>query len=148
MRLAFEFAGVPYTEMNDAGKLLSTITSASKSGHPPHFAPPTLKLPSGRFLSQTAAILNHIGPKFGLAGKKEGDDPEELRSLVNQLVLTALDLSDEVSPDNINALGRLLSFGRLTMYTIPALLKIVMRIKRTRHFSEPSRTGRIACLSS
>jgi glutathione S-transferase len=47
-------------------------------------------------LSQTPAILNHIAPKLGLAGKKEGSDAEELQSLVNQLVLTALDLSNEV----------------------------------------------------
>ena len=97
IRLAFEYAGIPYGEMNDPSILLPTLTDASKSGYPPHFAPPALKLPSGRFLSQTAAILNHIAPKFGLAGKKEGEDLEELRSVVNQLVLTALDLSDEVS---------------------------------------------------
>ncbi|THG94011.1 hypothetical protein EW026_g7373 [Hermanssonia centrifuga] len=96
VRLAFEYAGVPYTEMSDPSKLLATITDPAKSGHPPHFAPPALKLPSGRFLSQTPAILNHIAPKLGLAGKKEGDEAEEERSLVNQLVLTALDLCNEV----------------------------------------------------
>ena len=97
MRLAFEYAGIPYAEMLDPSKLLSTITDPKKAGCPPHFAPPALKLPSGRFLSQTPAILNHIAPKFGLAGQKEGEDPEELRSHVNQLVLTALDLGHEVN---------------------------------------------------
>lgn len=96
VRLAFEYAGVPYAEFEDPSQLLSVITDAKKVGGTPHFAPPALKLPSGTFLSQTPAILNHIAPKLGLAGKKEGADPEELRSLVNQLVLTALDLNNEV----------------------------------------------------
>ena len=96
MRLAFEYAGVPYTEMKDARRLIPTITNASKCGHPPSFAPPALKLPSGRFISQTPAILNHIAPKLGLAGTKEGEEAEEERSSINQLVLTALDLCNEV----------------------------------------------------
>lgn len=96
VRLAFEYAGIPYTEFNDREALLSAITDPKNSGYPPHFAPPALKLPSGRFISQTPAILNHIAPKFGLAGKKEGEDEEEIRSTVNQLVLTALDLNNEV----------------------------------------------------
>ncbi|THH30900.1 hypothetical protein EUX98_g3287 [Antrodiella citrinella] len=95
VRLAFEYAGVPYTEHMNNGTLVSTITNPAQSSHPPAFAPPALKLPSGRFLSQTPAILNHIAPKFGLAGDKEGEDAEERRSSVNQLVLTALDLSNE-----------------------------------------------------
>jgi len=95
VRLAFEYAGVPYTEKSDPSTLLPTITDPTKASHPPAFAPPALKLPSGRFLSQTPAILNHIAPKFGLAGDKEGEDAEEQRSIVNQLVLTALDLCNE-----------------------------------------------------
>ena len=96
IRLAFEYAGVPYSERNDPSSLLPTITNPAKSSHPPAFAPPALKLPSGRFLSQTPNILNYLAPKFGLAGDKEGEDPEEQRSVVNQLVLTALDLCNEV----------------------------------------------------
>ncbi|KAI0338013.1 glutathione S-transferase C-terminal-like protein [Trametopsis cervina] len=95
IRLAFEYTGTPYGEVNDPGELLSTIKDPERCGGSPHFAPPCLKLPSGTFLSQTGAILNHIAPKLGLAGKKEGEDPEELRSRVNQLVLTALDLNTE-----------------------------------------------------
>ena len=76
--------------------MLPAITDPKKSGYPPHFAPPALKLPSGRILSQTSAILNYLAPKLGLAGKKEGEDEEEVRSTVNQLVLTALDLNNEV----------------------------------------------------
>lgn len=93
--------------MSDAGKLLPTITNASKVGHPPHFAPPALELPSGRMLSQTAVILNHIAPKLGLAGalgstvvksdlsEAEREKAEEERSTVSQLVCTALDVNNE-----------------------------------------------------
>lgn len=108
VRLAFEYAGIPYTEKNDPSKLISTITDPSKSSAPPAFAPPALQLPSGRFISQTAAILNHIAPKFGLAGEKwsesvkegksgtsAGEEAEEERSAINQLVQTALDLNTE-----------------------------------------------------
>ncbi|KAI0701060.1 glutathione S-transferase-like protein [Cytidiella melzeri] len=94
IRLALEYAGAPYTEFNDPRKLIATIQDPTKVGGCPHFAPPCLKLPSGTILSQTPAILNHIAPKLGLAGKVEGEDPEELRSRVNQLVLTALDLNN------------------------------------------------------
>ena len=96
IRLALEYAGVSYTEMNNPEQLLPTLTDAAKIGYPPHFAPPALKLPSGHVLSQTPAILNHIAPKLGLAGEVKGLDAEETRSLVNQLVLTALDLNNEV----------------------------------------------------
>ncbi|GJE85253.1 glutathione S-transferase-like protein [Phanerochaete sordida] len=95
VRLAFEWAGIPYKEVNDPPKMLGIIKDPTKGGFPPHFAPPALQLPSGNILSQTPAILNHIAPKLGLAGKKEGDDGEETRSTVNQLVLTALDLCNE-----------------------------------------------------
>jgi len=101
IRLAFEYAGIPYTEENTPPKFIGIITDPAKSSHPPAFAPPALKLPSGRFLSQTTAILNHIAPKFGLAGEKGskgvegGEEGEEERSSINQLVLTALDLCVE-----------------------------------------------------
>lgn len=96
VRLALEYAGASYTEVNDPVKLLPTLTNAAKIGYPPHFAPPALKLSSGRVISQTPNILNHIAPNLGLAGKVEGEDQEEIRSIVNQLVLTALDLNNEV----------------------------------------------------
>ena len=82
--------------MKDPAKLLPSITDASKSGHPPSFAPPALKLPSGRLISQTPNILNYLAPKLGLAGSKEGEEGEEERASINQLVLTALDLCNEV----------------------------------------------------
>ncbi|KAH9936032.1 glutathione S-transferase C-terminal-like protein [Amylocystis lapponica] len=109
IRLAFEYAGEPYVEANDVKKLLPTLTDTAR-GHPTHFAPPALELPSGRLLSQTPAILNHLAPKFALAGEwgsklagpdanaltdEERERAEEERSIVNQLVLTALDLGSE-----------------------------------------------------
>ncbi|KAI0918406.1 hypothetical protein AcV5_002405 [Taiwanofungus camphoratus] len=108
VRLAFEYAGQPYTEVSDADAIVLALQSPVQAGQPPHFAPPMLELPSGRTLSQTPAILNHIAPKLGLAGElgsklaqaetlseEERERAEEERSAVNQLVLTALDLSNE-----------------------------------------------------
>ncbi|OBZ67626.1 hypothetical protein A0H81_12267 [Grifola frondosa] len=113
VRLALEYAGVPYTENNE-NNILSTLGNPAKIGIPPHFAPPALQLPSGHVLSQTSNILNHIAPRFGLAGelgsrlaerseeeeaeekpltKEERERAEEERSTVNQLVLITLDLT-------------------------------------------------------
>ena len=87
--------------------LLSTITDPAKVGHPPHFAPPALELPSGRFLSQTPAILNYLAPRLKLAGEMgnralerdlsdaEREQADEERATVSQLTLTALDLCNE-----------------------------------------------------
>jgi len=123
VRLAFEFAGVPYKDVSDT-KELPRLSQPAYAGHPPHFAPPALALPSGRFLSQTPAILSLIAPRLGLAGalgsllapraqrvgtaweefgadrdrvleEDEREEAEEERAAVNQLVLTALDLCNE-----------------------------------------------------
>lgn len=83
---------------------MTTIGDATKTGGIPHFAVPALELPNGKFLSQTPAILNYLAPKLGLDGSKglKGDEKEDMeekelvRSWVNQLVLTALDLNNEV----------------------------------------------------
>ena len=116
---------MPYTEQlrTDLVACLGDPTAAevAASGGPPHFAPPALRLPSGRLLSQTGAILQHIAPACGLAGARgnmlasaesvrallasggdgkdgDGDGGETAyalaqteRSTVCQLVLTALD---------------------------------------------------------
>jgi len=98
VRLVLEYAGQDYTETNDRESLVSYLSNPSKSGHPPHNAPPILQLPSGKFLSQTSNILNYLAPKLGLAGDANADDVEgaELaRAHVNQLVLTVLDLNSE-----------------------------------------------------
>lgn len=137
VRLAFEYAGIPYAEVNDPKKMLGTITDPKKSGFPSHFAPPALKLPSGRILSQTAAILNHIAPKFGLAGKKEGEDEEETRSTVNQLVLTALDLNLEVSSPRQSLTDQTdMGLPRRTTPTTRLTQMTTMKIRRTQLWLE------------
>ncbi|OJT12123.1 hypothetical protein TRAPUB_11348 [Trametes pubescens] len=114
VRLALEYAGIPYTERSS--DLMSTLASPSKVGTPPHFAPPALQLPSGRVLSQTGNILNHIAPRCGLAGMHGNalnthgeaacealraldadalEKAEEERAVVHQLTLTALDVQNE-----------------------------------------------------
>ncbi|OCH89353.1 glutathione S-transferase C-terminal-like protein [Obba rivulosa] len=123
IRLAFEFAGVPYKDANDPKQFMQ-LFQPEHAGHPPHFAPPILALPSGKLLSQTPAILNLLAPRLGLAGARgsllappaqrlggawaefgeerervlkedETEDAEQERATVNQLVLTALDLCSE-----------------------------------------------------
>ncbi|KAF8920551.1 glutathione S-transferase-like protein [Mucidula mucida] len=102
VRLAFEYTGTPYVEASDPAKLLPTITNAKNTGGaPPAFAPPALELPSGRVICQTPSILNYLAPTLGLAGwdkeeKLDDDEKEEIRACVNQVVLTALDLNNEI----------------------------------------------------
>ncbi|EIN08597.1 hypothetical protein PUNSTDRAFT_52941 [Punctularia strigosozonata HHB-11173 SS5] len=126
VRLALEAAGEAYDEVSDVPTLTSFTSSTGPVGAPPHFAVPILEIPapssassssssksrkitregsakegkgSSAFLSQTPAILAYLGPKLGLVGDVEGEE-EEVRELrrahVNQLVLTALDLNNEV----------------------------------------------------
>lgn len=103
IRLAFEAAGVPYSDPaneSEAGsKEVYTACSPSSTGsegNPPPFSPPMLKVPyagkNGRTLliSQTPNILLYLGEKLHLAG-----DDEVERLFVNGLALTALDLSNE-----------------------------------------------------
>ncbi|KAI0676270.1 glutathione S-transferase C-terminal-like protein [Trametes maxima] len=114
IRLALEYAGIPYQEKHE--DIMGTLWSPAKTGTPPHFAPPALQLPSGRVLSQTPNILNHIAPRCGLAGEwgnklntltedgraalralsdEELEKADEERSAINQLVLTAFDWQTE-----------------------------------------------------
>lgn len=68
------------------------------TSHPPLFAPPILEV-NGAFISQTSNILNYLAPILGLDGTGGLADPEQItlrRAHVNQLVLTALDLNNEV----------------------------------------------------
>lgn len=103
VRLAFEAAGVPYSDAGNessAGKkdVYSCVgpKSTGSNGNPPQFAPPMLKVPgAGKdgktlLISQTPNILLYLGPQLGLAGEDEID-----KLYVNQLTLTALDLSNE-----------------------------------------------------
>ncbi|PIL23091.1 hypothetical protein GSI_14399 [Ganoderma sinense ZZ0214-1] len=104
VRLALEYAGVPYTEQN-----------SPPSGLIPYLAD-AARLPSGRVVSQTGAILHLIAPRCGLAGahgskfnlltaegraalrelsEDELERGEEERAAVTQLVLSALDWQTE-----------------------------------------------------
>jgi glutathione S-transferase len=103
VRLAFEAAGVPYNDPANESKTGTKEVYASCApestgidGNPPPFSPPMLKVPgAGKdgktlLLSQTPNILLYLGPLLGLAGEDEID-----KYYVNELALTALDLSNE-----------------------------------------------------
>ncbi|QDS74079.1 hypothetical protein FKW77_009517 [Venturia effusa] len=104
IRLAFEASGTPYSDpanesKEGAGQVYSSCSpdSIGEDGNPPPFAPPMLKVPgAGKdgkplLISQTPNILLYLGEKLGLAG----EDPEVDKWHVNELTLTALDLSNE-----------------------------------------------------
>jgi len=68
------------------------------TSYPPHLAPPILEV-NGSFISQTSNILSYLAPILGLDGTEGLADPEQIalrRAHVNQLVLTALDLNNQV----------------------------------------------------
>nr|POE88281.1 hypothetical protein CFP56_11510 [Quercus suber] len=105
IRLAFEAAGVPYTDVaNEHQDGYSTVQAicmndalASAEGNPPVFAPPALRIPSaGRdgqqalIIHQTPAILAYLGERLDLVPADEAG-----RAYVQQLALTALDLNNE-----------------------------------------------------
>jgi len=104
VRLAFEAAGVPYSDPANESKTgqkevyscCDPKSTGDEDGNPPPFAPPMLKVPGmgkdGKTLliSQTPNILLYLGPQLGLAGEDETD-----KFRVNQLALTGLDLSNE-----------------------------------------------------
>jgi len=85
IRLAFEYTKTPYKEINDP-KLFSKHLSPEGL----HFAVPILQVDNGWTLSQTPAILAYLAPRLGLAGSNEHE-----QATINQLTLTALDISNE-----------------------------------------------------
>lgn len=104
IRLVFEAAGVPYTDVanskedgysNVVRPLCCDQTSISSDANPPIFSPPALRvssadMPKNLIISQTANILSYLGQKLDFAG--EGDEMYH----VAQVALTAIDLIDEV----------------------------------------------------
>ncbi|TKA81575.1 hypothetical protein B0A49_00347 [Cryomyces minteri] len=110
IRLAFEAAGVSYKDTanenlpNDKGlngyrEVLAVCDAKStgdKDGNPPVFAPPALRIPGAKkdggtlLIHQTPNILLYLGPELGLVPEDEAE-----RLYVNQLTLTALDVSNE-----------------------------------------------------
>ncbi|KAF8529500.1 hypothetical protein JB92DRAFT_2782937 [Gautieria morchelliformis] len=85
IRLAFEYTKTPYKEVNDPTKVISHFSPKGQ-----HLAPPILDVDGSFTLSQTPAVLAYLAPKLGLSGS---GDVEQAK--VNQLTLTALDLSNE-----------------------------------------------------
>lgn len=74
------------------------MNEVAVTSYPPHLAPPILEV-NGAFISQTSNILNYLAPILGLDGTEGLADPDQIavrRAHVNQLVLTALDLNNEV----------------------------------------------------
>lgn len=104
LRLAFEAAGVAYTDLaNETKDGYGTVQeicmgkgTESFDGNPPLFSPPALRVPGagkdGRALviSQTPNILFYLGDKLGLVPEDEAG-----KYYVNQVALTALDLNNE-----------------------------------------------------
>jgi len=93
IRLPLEDAGAKYIdvarEKGGMDKMYRLLESASVKRPP--YAPPFLK--SGRLvIGQTANILFYLGPRLGLAPRREAD-----RLWAHQLQLTIADLVEEVS---------------------------------------------------
>lgn len=105
IRLPLEAAGIPYSDPANEKRggydvVLSTCDSKStgdEDGNPPVFCPPALRVHgqgrNGRTLliHQTPNILLYLGPKIGMVP----EDDEVAKLHINQLTLTALDLSNE-----------------------------------------------------
>jgi glutathione S-transferase len=94
VRLALEDAHADYVDVarlpKDQGGGVAAITKVLMSAEDPAFAPPILKL-DGRFVAQTALILQVLGPRLGLAPKNE-----DARVFAHQLQLTIADFVAEV----------------------------------------------------
>lgn len=95
VRLALEDAGVPYDDVvrrpaSEGGGVpaLQALLRGDRPGVRP-LAPPVL-VAGELVLAQTAAILAWLGPRIGLVPGEPGD-----AAVVNQLVLTVMDLVDE-----------------------------------------------------
>jgi glutathione S-transferase len=91
VRLALEAAGAPYVdvarlppEAGGGSKALAAMLESTDSGGP-FFAPPVLRH-GAVALSQTAAILQYLGPRLGLV-----PDDEASRLRANHLQLTIAD---------------------------------------------------------
>ncbi|HXT99304.1 MAG TPA: glutathione S-transferase [Polyangia bacterium] len=91
VRLALEAAGAPYRDVArlpaEEGGGVGALTAllAETTGCGPYFAPPVLRH-GAVTLSQTAAILQYLGPRLGLCS-----DDEAGRLKANQLQLTIAD---------------------------------------------------------
>ena len=95
VRLALEEAGADYVDVarkpgpGGGVPALMKLLDGTRVKHPP-FAPPFLKA-GALIIGQTANILLYLGPRHGLAPRREG-----ARLWTNQLQLTISDLVGEV----------------------------------------------------
>lgn len=92
VRLVFEEAGVPYTDIAqntekafDAVTKLTALDNVGDEHNPPALAPPALKH-GNLLISQTTNILLYLAPRVGLA-PKEGNGVYHL----NEIALTIMD---------------------------------------------------------
>ena len=94
VRLSLEDAGAEYVDVarlpKSEGGGVAAITKVLMGADDPAFAPPILKI-DGRFVAQTALILQVLGPRLGLAPHDEAS-----RVVAHQLQLTIADLVFEV----------------------------------------------------
>lgn len=106
VRLAFEAARVPYTDVaNSQSEGYETVKAIcmnqdleSAEDNPPVFAPPALRIPgAGRdgqqalIIHQTPVILHYLGERLSLVPTDEAG-----KCYVQQLTMTALDVNNEV----------------------------------------------------
>ena len=105
VRLAFEAAGVPYTDVanqkeggySDVQKAIDQKSTGDGDGNPPAFAPPALRVPGGGkdgktlIIHQTPNILSYLGARIDMIPEDEADG-----LYVDQMTLTALDLQNEI----------------------------------------------------
>ncbi|WMT86087.1 glutathione S-transferase [Pelagibacterium sp. 26DY04] len=87
VRLALEYAGADYREMNREGSVADLLTDPEIIT--PSFAPPYLR-DGDVVIGQTAAILHYLGPRLGLA-----PDDEASRNWMLQIQLTIADMVAE-----------------------------------------------------
>ena len=105
IRLAFEAAGVPYTDVanqkedgyDEVKAVIDLQSTGDSDGNPPAFAPPILRVPgAGKdgktlIIHQTPNILSYLGARIEMIPEDEVDGLH-----VDQMTLTALDLANEV----------------------------------------------------
>ena len=101
--------------------MMTRISNPEIVGTPPNLWPPALELPSGKWLGQTAVIINYLSPRLGLAGyaKDDPDLDEDEKAFLNakntQLVLTVMDMLVEVSFGHLAEGPRSLVIHRLVL---------------------------------
>lgn len=105
IRLALEAAGIAYSDPanNEEGGYATVLAACDKKstgdedGNLPIFSPPALRILGGGkdgknlLINQTPNILMYLGPRIGMVP----EDDEVAKLHINQLTLTALDLSNE-----------------------------------------------------